>query len=71
MRDWLTIHEGSAPLVIGLPHTGTDIPEAVEARMASPWLARKDADWWVHRLYDFAADMGATLVRTKVSRSVI
>lgn len=71
MRDWLTVHEGSAPLVIGLPHTGTDIPEAVEARMTSPWLARKDADWWVHRLYDFAAGMGATLVRTSMSRSVI
>ena len=71
MQDWLTIHEGSAPLVIGLPHTGTDIPVVVEARMTSPWLARKDADWWVDRLYDFAFDMGATLVRTGVSRSVI
>lgn len=71
MQDWLTIHEGSAPLVIGLPHTGADIPAAIEARMTSPWLARKDADWWVDRLYDFAIDMGATLVRTGVSRSVI
>ncbi|MDQ1192608.1 N-formylglutamate deformylase [Brevundimonas vesicularis] len=71
MQDWLTIHEGSAPLVIGLPHTGTDIPAAIEARMTSSWLARKDADWWVDRLYDFAIDMGATLVRTGVSRSVI
>ena len=71
MQDWLTVHEGSAPLVIGLPHTGTDIPTHIEARMTSPWLARKDADWWVDRLYDFALDMGATLVRTGVSRSVI
>ena len=70
-HDWLTVHEGSAPLVIGLPHTGTDIPADIEARMTSPWLARKDADWWVHRLYDFAVDMGATLVRTGISRSVI
>lgn len=69
--DWLTIHEGTAPLVIGLPHTGTDVAPAIEARMTSPWLARKDADWWVHRLYDFAVDMGATLVRTGISRSVI
>jgi N-formylglutamate deformylase len=71
MRDWLTVHEGSTPLVIGLPHTGTDIPADIQARMTSPWLARKDADWWVDRLYDFAADMGATLVRTAISRSVI
>ena len=71
MKDWLTVHEGPAPLVIGLPHTGTQIPPEIEARMTSPWLARKDADWWVDRLYDFAADMGATLVRTAISRSVI
>ncbi|GAW39984.1 N-formylglutamate amidohydrolase [Brevundimonas sp. SH203] len=71
MKDWLTIQEGSAPLVIGLPHTGTGIPPEIEARMTSPWLARKDADWWVDRLYDFAADMGATVVRTAISRSVI
>ena len=36
-----------------------------------PWLARRDADWWVHELYGFAQQMGATTVRTAVSRSVI
>ena len=69
--DWLTIREGSAPLIIGLPHTGTEIPVQIEARMTSPWLARKDADWWVDRLYNFALDLDATLVRTAISRSVI
>ena len=69
--DWLTVQEGSAPLIIGLPHTGTEIPGAILDRMNSPWLARKDADWWVDRLYDFAVDMGASVVRTAISRSVI
>ncbi|WP_298158487.1 N-formylglutamate deformylase [Brevundimonas sp.] len=69
--DWLTVVEGSAPLIVAFPHTGTDIPAAIEARMVSPWLARKDADWWVDRLYDFAGEMGATTVRTAISRSVI
>ncbi|MHB8530332.1 MAG: N-formylglutamate deformylase, partial [Caulobacteraceae bacterium] len=31
----------------------------------------KDADWWVDRLYDFAPDLGATVVRTALSRTVI
>lgn len=70
-HDWLTVQRGDAPLVIGLPHTGTEIPDDILAGMVSPWLARKDADWWVDRLYAFAADMGATLVRTAISRSVI
>ncbi|MGA0608283.1 N-formylglutamate deformylase [Phenylobacterium sp. VNQ135] len=69
--DWLEVTRGDAPLVVSFPHTGTDIPADVEARLVSPWLARKDADWWIHQLYDFAADLGATLVRTRVSRTVI
>jgi N-formylglutamate deformylase len=71
LKDWLTIREGAAPLIIGLPHTGTAIPAQIEARMTSPWLARKDADWWVDRLYDFAVELDATIVRTGISRSVI
>ena len=37
----------------------------------SAWLARKDTDWWVDRLYDFAPELGATVVRTAVSRTVV
>src|SRR5213082_3916714 len=54
-----------------MPHTGTDIPAAVEAALASPWLARKDTDWWIERLYGFAGDLDATTVRTGISRTVI
>lgn len=70
-HDWLTVTPGEAPLIVSIPHTGTDIPPHIEARMMSPWLARKDADWWIHRLYDFAANIGATVIRTGISRSVI
>ena len=69
--DWLEVRRGDAPLIVSFPHTGTDLPRDVEAQLASPWLARKDADWWIHRLYSFAADLGATTVRTTISRSVI
>jgi formiminoglutamase len=68
---WLQVTRGSAPLIVSLPHTGTELPPLIEARLVSPWLARKDADWWVDRLYAFAADLGATLVRTAISRTVI
>ena len=69
--SWLEIHRGDAPLVVAFPHTGTEIPGEVEAKFVSPWLARKDADWWVHKLYDFASEIGATTIRTAISRSVI
>jgi formiminoglutamase len=68
---WLTIHRGEAPLIVSFPHTGTDIPPEIESTLVSPWLARKDADWWVDRLYDFAGGLGATTIRTSLSRTVI
>ncbi|MEW5685484.1 MAG: N-formylglutamate deformylase [Pseudomonadota bacterium] len=71
MTDWLQVHRGDAPLVVSFPHTGTELPDAVAARLISPWLARKDADWWIHRLYDFATELGATTIRTSMSRTVI
>jgi formiminoglutamase len=70
-RQWLTVRRGAAPLLLSLPHTGTWWPPEMEADFVSPWLARKDADWWIDRLYDFAAELDATIVHTAVSRSVI
>jgi formiminoglutamase len=54
-----------------MPHTGTDIPADVEARLVSPWLGRKDTDWWIDRLYEFAQRLDASVVRTAISRTVI
>lgn len=68
---WLSVIRGNAPLLVSLPHTGTDIPASVAERLVSLPLARNDTDWWIDRLYDFAAAMGATVVHTAISRSVI
>ncbi len=71
MSSFVDIQRGDAPLVVGFPHTGTDLPPELADAFVSPWLARKDADWWIDRLYAFAHDLGATTVRTRLSRSVI
>src|SRR5262245_40657551 len=68
---WLLVRTGEAPLVLSVPHAGIQLPDALESRLASPWLARKDTDWYVDRLYEFAADLDATVIRTRVSRTVI
>src|SRR6478735_9263623 len=70
-RQWLSVHHGAAPLIVSFPHTGTEIPEAIEANLLSPWLARKDVDYWVDVLYDFAHQLGATTIRTALSRTVV
>ena len=70
MTDWLHVQPGDAPLVIAFPHGGTGLG-GVEPRFQSPWLARRDADWWIAELYAFARDLGATTIATEVSRSLI
>jgi formiminoglutamase len=68
---WLRVQRGEAPLIVSIPHAGSELVAAIEARLLSPWLARKDADWWVDRLYAFAQPLGATLIGTALSRTVI
>jgi len=68
---WLSVHRGAEPLLLCMPHTGTGIPPDIEASLVSPWLARKDTDWWIDRLYAFAQQLGASIVRTSLSRTVI
>lgn len=69
--SWLRVTRGDAPLIVSLPHTGTVIPAEFEGDFVSLWRARKDCDWWIERLYDFAAGLGATVIRTDISRSII
>jgi N-formylglutamate deformylase len=71
MHSWLHIERGDAPLIVSMPHTGIDLLPEMERAVVSAWLARKDTDWHVERLYDFAPSLGATVVRTAMSRTVI
>jgi N-formylglutamate deformylase len=68
--DWVVVERRDAPLIVSIPHAGTDLL-TFEPAFLSRWLARKDADWWLDELYDFVASLGATLVRTRLSRSII
>jgi formiminoglutamase len=69
--DWLTVEPGRVPLIVSVPHAGSAILPELGGRLESLWLARKDADWHVRELYDFALGLGATLVATDLSRTVI
>ena len=68
---WLSIRRGGGPLLLSMPHTGTDIPAEVAGGLVSVTLARRDTDWWVDRLYDFGGDLDATVVRTGISRTAV
>jgi N-formylglutamate amidohydrolase len=65
------IHAGDAPLIFSVPHAGTELPPDLAARLTPHAKALPDTDWHVEKLYDFAAELGATLIRANVSRYVI
>lgn len=67
---WLTIERREAPLIVSIPHAGVDLLH-YGPNFESEWLARRDADWHLPALYEFAAALGATIVRTSLSRSII
>jgi len=68
--SWLQVTQGDVPLIVAFPHTGTDLAD-VGNRFRSSRLARLDTDWWIDELYDFTRRLGATTIRTTISRSVI
>lgn len=68
--SFLEITRGESPLVLGLPHTGTEVPSEIWAGLNAAGQALADTDWHVHELYAGLAD-DVTTVRTKVHRYVI
>jgi N-formylglutamate deformylase len=71
VSDWLELTRRDAPLIVCFPHTGLELPAQLADRFVSAWRARKDADHHVHTLYAPAHQLGATTLRTTISRSVI
>lgn len=61
---------GDSPIVLGLPHTGTWVPDDILARMTPLGRTLSDTDWHVHHLYDGLLE-GATTVRALFHRYVI
>jgi len=62
---------GDAPVLMSIPHVGTAIPAAIEARMSPRALARPDTDWHLDRLYDFANELGIPTLQAVWSRYVV
>ena len=64
------IRQGSSPVILGLPHTGTEVPADIRARLNDRGLELADTDWHVHTLYDGLL-AGATTVRATFHRYCI
>lgn len=64
------IHQGDSPIVLGLPHTGTYVPDAILANLNDRGRGLDDTDWHIHTLYD-GVFPGATTVRATFHRYVV
>ena len=63
---------GSIPVLISVPHCGTEIPDETKPAIEEKFLRdQPDTDWLVHELYSFAGAIGATLIHARYSRYVI
>lgn len=71
MKPVFALHRGRAPLLISLPHDGTELPEDVAARMTPAARRVPDTDWHVSRLYAFARELGASMIVPAYSRYVV
>src|SRR5690606_17988212 len=65
------LHRGNAPLLVSLPHDGSDIPAAIAARMQPRARRAPDTDWHVSRLYSFVRELGASMIVPRFSRYVV
>ncbi|WP_337268349.1 N-formylglutamate deformylase [Oryzifoliimicrobium ureilyticus] len=64
------VRQGSSPVILGLPHTGTFVPEEIAQRLNENGRLLADTDWHIHELYDGLLN-DATTVRATFHRYVI
>lgn len=60
----IEVTQGNSPIVLGLPHTGTDVPAEIWETLNNTGRALADTDWHIHMLY---ADLGLDLTRVRTS----
>jgi len=62
---------GTIPLLVSIPHAGTDMPVHLASRLTREAQPLPDTDWHVDKLYDFLGDLGASVVAATMSRYVV
>lgn len=60
------------PVILSVPHSGVEFPEELKSLYRPELTAQPDdTDWYVHDLYNFAPELGITVIHAKYSRWVI
>jgi len=60
------------PIILSSPHSGVEFPDELKAHFRPELAAQPDdTDWFVNQLYNFAPELGITMIHAKYSRWVI
>jgi N-formylglutamate deformylase len=60
------------PIILSSPHSGIEFPDELKTHFRAELMAQPDdTDWFVHELYNFAPELGITMIHAKYSRWVI
>ena len=71
MIDSFTFHKGTLPLLISVPHDGRLLSSDMQGVMSEAGKSLSDTDWHVTKLYEFARDLGASMITANYSRYVV
>jgi len=71
MSDVFDFSAGDSPLLISVPHDGREIPDEQRSSMTATGLDLPDTDWHVAQLYEFARELGASMLVARYSRYVV
>jgi N-formylglutamate deformylase len=63
--------QGDAPLLVSMPHVGTELPECMRGRLSEAAAPLGDTDWHLPRLYDFVEGLGASLLAARYTRFAV
>lgn len=64
-------YPGIYPVVVNVPHAGTQIPPMLRDRLTHEASLLPDTDWFVDKLYNFARDKHVHLLTAQNSRYVV
>lgn len=64
------VRQGTSPVILGFPHTGTDVPAEIWDRLNDTGRLLADTDWHIHKLYEGLLP-DVTVVRATFHRYVI
>lgn len=69
--DLYVCDRGTTAVILSIPHSGLQLPEGMAGRLTPAAGRLPDTDWRVDELYDFAGDLGATVLKANYSRYVV